>query len=257
MAALTLTAGQALLFLWDPAAWPAALTGRPEDGIFRDVVNASGNLTAYLALLASGITIVFTYGQLQARVRADSRQEWIIRARRLLADTLAASEAHRSSAPWSRATARRKLDRRRLELELMLNPSEKDHRLLLYLVQRHALLGIPGEDDIQDAAALRHSISLSGSRPATAARVEQDGPDGALKPDLGPAWNGVLYAIRRADLLAYVLRLAHVVFKREWERVKATPGEAERRTRRGDSRTFPFTLRSDALWCAPHDGEQR
>jgi hypothetical protein len=222
IAALSLAGGQALLFLWDPTAWPAALTGRVEDGVFRDVVSASGNLTAYLALLASGITIVFTYGQLQARVRADSRQEWIVKARGLLAETLAASEAHRSAAPWSRVAARREMDRRRLELELMLNPSEKDHRLLLYLVQRHALAGLAGEDDIQDATSVRHSIAVSGSRPPITARIEHDQPDGESRPDLGPAWNGILYANRRADLLAFVLRLAHVVLKREWERVKHT-----------------------------------
>lgn len=219
---VVLVAAQALAFLWDPTPWPGFLSGGDDDRLFRDVVGASGNLTAYLALLASAITIVFTYGQLQARVRADSRQQWIIQARSLLADALAAAEAHRSAAPWSRARARQEMDRRRLELELMLNPSEKDHRLLLYLVQRNALLGLVGEDDIQDARSVRHSIARSGSAPAQAGAVPFEHPDGAARPDLGPAWNSVLYASRREDLLAYVLRLAHVVFKREWERVKHT-----------------------------------
>jgi hypothetical protein len=208
--------------LWDPTPWPGVFSGSDNDRVFRDVVGASGNLTAYLALLASVVTIVFTYGQLQARVRADSRQQWIIQARTLLADTLAAADAHRSAAPWSRTRARQEMDQRRLALELMLNPSEKDHRLLLYLVQRHALVELAGEDDIQDALSVRHSIARSGSSPSTIAAVSFNPPDGIARPDLGDAWNSVLYASRRQDLLAYALRLAHVVFKREWERVKHT-----------------------------------
>ena len=222
MTFVVLATAQALTFLWDPTPWPGFLSGRDDDRLFRDVVGASGNLTAYLALLASAITIVFTYGQLQARVRADSRQQWIIQARTLLADTLTTADAHRSAVPWSRTKARQEMDQRRLALELMLNPSEKDHRLLLYLVQRHALIGLAGEDDIQDARSVRHSIAGSNSAPSTTSDVAFDPPVGPSRPDLGAAWNSVLYANRREDLLAYVLRLAHVVLKREWERVKHT-----------------------------------
>lgn len=93
---------QALAFLWDPTPWPGVFSGSDSDRVFRDLVGASSNLTAYLALLASVITIVFTYGQLRARVRADSRQQWIIQAHTLLAETLAAAEVHRSAAPWSK-----------------------------------------------------------------------------------------------------------------------------------------------------------
>ena len=223
IAVVVLGSSQALGFLWDPTPWPGVFSGGDADRVFRDVVGASGNLTAYLALLASAVTIVFTYGQLQARVRAESRQHWIIQARTLLAEALAAADAHRTAAPWSKAKARRDMDERRLALELMLNPSEKDHRLLLYLIQRHALIGLAGEDDIQDARSVRHSIAQSrGTALTVAAAVAFDPPDDAFRPDLGAAWNSVLYANRREDLLAYVLRLAHVVFKREWERVKHT-----------------------------------
>lgn len=220
---LTLVAGQMLLFLWNPQAWPPALTGQAVDGVFRDVVSASGNLTAYLALLASGVTIVFTYGQLQARVRADSRQQWIMAARSLVAASLAAAEAHRSATPRSRSDRKLELDRRRIELELMLNPSEKDHRLLMYLVQRHALLDLPGEENVQDAVNLRKAISASGSKPEGGRDVTFHQPDGReLQPDLGSGWNRIVYASERSDLVAYILRLSHVVFKREWERVKHT-----------------------------------
>lgn len=222
IAVIILVTAQSLDFLWNPTPWPGVFSGGDTDRVFRDVVGASGNLTAYLALLASAITIVFTYGQLQARVRADSRQQWIIQARTLLAETLAAAEAHRAAPPWSRTKARQEMDQRRLALELMLNPSEKDHRLLLYLIQRHALIGLAGEDDIQDARSVRYSIAHSGSAPQTVADVAFDPPVGPARPDLGRAWNSVLYANRREDLLAYALRLAHVVLKREWERVKHT-----------------------------------
>lgn len=121
------------------------------------------------------------------------------------------------------AVSRRDMDERRLALELMLNPSEKDHRLLLNLIQRHALIGLAGEGDIQDARSVRHSIAQTrGTSLVSPAAVAFDPPDDGFRPDLGVPWNKVLYANRREDLLAYVFRLAHVVFKRERERVKHT-----------------------------------
>ena len=52
-----------------------------------------GNPTAYLALLAAVVTIIFTYYQLRAKVRADSRQQWIIRARELVGQVVALTDA--------------------------------------------------------------------------------------------------------------------------------------------------------------------
>lgn len=92
----------------------------------------------------------------------------------------------------------------RLELELMLNPSEKDHRLLLYLIQSFSAWRTPRIVP-QDARILIASIE-SGTRD----------------PALRPKWKKIIETQDRADLVSYILRLSHVVLKREWERVKHT-----------------------------------
>ena len=110
----------------------------------------------------------------------------------------------------------------------MLNPSEKDHRLLLHLIQRFASRGRnPGA--IQDAKILRRSIAESlspdGPRPN---RGWDDLADSGERDDLASDvlrasdWNPIINAEGREAQVSYILRLSHVVLKREWERVKHT-----------------------------------
>jgi len=186
------------------------------------LVSVLGNPTAYLALLAALLTALFTYYQLRAKVRADSRQQWIIRARQLLGEVVALIDAHRDLRDKRRyaqaAEMWTRLNPLRLELELMLNPSEKDHRLLLYLIQRFASWRGANLEPIQDAKLLRESIAAS-AKPEGSQPGESPGKE---EPDLGTLWNDIIYAKRREDLISYILRLSHVVLKREWERVKHT-----------------------------------
>lgn len=172
--------------VWEGKDDPAALAAA--------VANASGNLTAYLALLAAAVSIVFTYHQLRAKVRADNRQAWIDRARRLIAEVV--KDAEKAGSPAGAAI------QRRIELELMLNPSEKDHRLLIYLVQR--LARVPDADSIRDANHLREE-----------AMAELTGRDRC-------ALLAILDETREGELVGHVVRLSHVLLKREWERVKHT-----------------------------------
>jgi len=212
---------QVLCFLWNPST-PWWLSSAGPDRVFTALASVSGNLTAYLALLTSGIAIVFTYHQLRAKVRADSRQQWIEKARSLVAETLALRRRRSGWLPGS-VRSRERLEEVRLELELMLNPSERDHRLLMYLVQRLSFLGEAGPDDIQDAVAVRCEIAKAGPldrKGCGGAFVRTNG--GSSHPCLGPAWNEIIYATDEGDLVSYIMRLSHAVLKREWERVKHT-----------------------------------
>jgi hypothetical protein len=178
----------------------------------KEMAAAIGNPTAYLALVVGAATIFFTFRQIRAKVRADSRQQWIIHARKLLGEVVALIDQHRdlqASNKFKQALETwEKLNPIRLELELMLNPSEKDHRLLLYLIQRFATWRTPRQES-QDAQIVRRSISgMSDGRP------------GPYKiPD---KWRPIIDGRDRAELVSYILRLSHVVLKREWERVKHT-----------------------------------
>ena len=186
------------LLIWRLPSFFGSLDKQPGT-LLEATANMSSNLTAYLALIAAAISIVFTYRQLRAKVRADNRQAWIDRARRLLSEL-----AQRPGTPATTSGTDR-LARFRIELELMLNPSEKDHRLLIYLLQRLHLQS--RADAIAGArtllAVVRGDLAAAPS-PETIERLE---------------------SIERADpehLIGYIVRLSHVVLKREWERVKHT-----------------------------------
>lgn len=174
----------------------------------------SANLTALLALTAAAVSIYFTHRQLQAKVKADSRQAWIVKLRARIADFVAlAGTIHGDDQVSERQND---LNRRRLEMELMLNPSEKDHRLLMYLSLRMAFFG-GGE---------RRFAEIHDVRNVRAVIAADEGYDeDAWRPLLGPIPSGVSKETQDkafSDLVGYAMRLAHVVLKREWERVKAT-----------------------------------
>lgn len=189
----------------------AKLLGTPADiPGFSDgkTVTGSAGLTVFLALLTATLTIVFTFYQLKAKVRADNRQVWIARLRTTIAEVVALSteraslsgryeDRKRSTEIW------RELSPKRLELELLLNPSEKDHRLLMHFSQ---LLTLDDVDHIEDAQNLRASIA------------RELGCDRANIPE---PWNDLLVNAEPPILVGRTMRLSHVVLKREWERVKS------------------------------------
>lgn len=190
---------------------------------FGDLVQASGNLTAYLALLASAATLLFALPQIRARVRAESRQNWISKTRELIARTIALAEnIQRLDRRSECGDLLRKLDQTRIQLELMLNPSEKDHRLLMYLIQRMALQGRGDVHRIQDARMLIKSLQSSNERQEAEELTDYLPVGSSERPDFGSGWNQILYAQDFGDMVSYVMRLSHVVLKREWERVKHT-----------------------------------
>lgn len=141
----------------------------------------------------------FTFRQLRAKVRADNRQAWIDRAHRLLSEL-----ARRPCTTMDPRSAER-ISRLRIELELMLNPSEEDHRLLLYLLQR---LHVPSHVD--SIAGARTLLEVVRDEVASGSSIEAVG------------WLGSLARADPEQLAGFVVRLSHVVLKREWERVKHT-----------------------------------
>ncbi|GAA0308933.1 hypothetical protein GCM10009087_18700 [Sphingomonas oligophenolica] len=164
------------------------------------------NPAAYLVLVVGLATIFFTLRQIRAKVRADSRQAWILKARELLGEVIASVDAHKIALAANDAKKAEKLwnklNPKRLELELMLNPSEKDHRLLMYLIQHFSVWRTPGVA-AQDAEILKEIIAETTPEPK---RLLE--------------WHGILLTPDRSALVSYILRLSHVVLKREWERVK-------------------------------------
>lgn len=181
-----------------------------------DTDGLSANLTALLALFAAGVSIYFTYRQLQAKVRADSRQAWIDKLRTHIAAFIALVDPlHEGEKGGADGSWRVEFAKRRIEMELMLNPSEKDHRLLMYLSLRLAFFR-SGEklfSQVHDVRNVRETIQKDPDYEKSD-WVEMLGPI--------PATSSQNYRLLQHDLIGYTLRLAHVVLKREWQRVKAT-----------------------------------
>lgn len=179
------------------------------------ILNFGQNLTAFLALLAAAISIYFTHRQLQAKVKADSRQAWIDKLRGNIARFVALCDDGRDRPMSGRPRPTMELTQCRIELEMMLNPSEKDHRLLMYFSQKLAFYhrGEKAFMEIQDAQNVKDDIKKD---------AKKTGKDWESIIGEIPAPNADDFRKGYSDLIGYMVRLSHVVLKREWERVKAT-----------------------------------
>lgn len=188
----------------------------PIEGSAGISLDLSANLTAFIALIAAAISIYFTHRQLQAKVKADSRQSWINTLRAHIASFIALSDAvHEAPTSRTRHAAQLDLTSRRIEMELMLNPSEKDHRLLMYLSLRLAFFEY-GDNLFDQVHDVRNIKNVTNKVVVTVDQCNWEKLFGPIPPK-GPARD-----TERGDLIGYVMRLSHVVLKREWERVKAT-----------------------------------
>lgn len=177
----------------------------------------SGNLTAFLALIAALASIYFTYRQLQAKIKADSRQAWLDKLRDNISRFIALADAiHYNQCGKEPEKARQKMTAARMKMELMLNPSEKDLRLLMFLSIKLVFFEF-GEEEfqmVQDVNNVRKDI-----------KRQQGYKEKDWSPIIGaipPKWRHSEYEREYSDLIGYLLRLSHVVLKREWERVKRT-----------------------------------
>ncbi|MDK9720861.1 MAG: hypothetical protein OEL53_06720 [Rhodospirillales bacterium] len=161
------------------------------------LININANLTAFIAIIASFSAIFIAYDQLRAKVRADNRQEWINKVRILISDIV-------GLLPVSRYACKKEVTKRRIELELMLNPSEKDHRLLSYLIRR----ALNVDFKIKPDRNLRDIISEEGNHHIDDDLYQYIFVGEAISPE------------QLNDLISYIMLISHIVIKREWERVK-------------------------------------
>ncbi|MGA1860359.1 hypothetical protein VH569_30620 [Azospirillum sp. 11R-A] len=208
----------------DYILYPRLPTIFEPDEQFNKLASLSGNLTAFLALIAAAISIVFTYQQLQAKVRADSRQAWVTKVRKLTSNVLAhiydVSMHGRSSNKFEY------FNKARTHLELHLNPAEKDHRLLMLLIRA---CGYPETTIFNDQYTAYRLASKfdewSSSRKDYYAIKECT----VLKLIIETyKTNDNKSAIRRriivrnnSDIvISFVFKLSHAILKREWERVR-------------------------------------
>ncbi|MEQ6335355.1 hypothetical protein [Sphingobium sp. MK2] len=214
-----LVAGPILPILLSDAQTHNPKFSDPKLGFHTVDLALNANLTAFLALIAAAISIYFTHRQLQAKVKAGSRQAWLDKLRGEISRFIAFADAIHYRPEEAKCDAvHTKLTASRLEMELMLNPSEKDHRLLMFLSIKLSFFEWGDEEfnKIHDVRNLKDAIKRD--------------PNGYKEEDwgklLGPIPDKLLGAAAHenayGDLIGYLMRLSHVVLKREWQRVKQT-----------------------------------
>jgi len=223
--------------------------------LFGALANLSGNLTAYLALIAAAVSIVFTYTQLQAKVRASSRQKWINQIRVLMANILEnmSSPSHKYGRKVIEldSISRNVINKNRILLELYLNPSEKDHRLLMFLIRAY----VSGTNKVPVDIFLFKSIMAESNKsckiraqyasnmamcsgcpekygiPGVAEAIECNSDDCPIK------FMGGLYHVIKFrsfvpdkfehnvdfdEIISSIFMLCQCIIRREWERVRHT-----------------------------------
>ena len=194
--------------------------------------NTSPDLTRLfaspVALAVAAIGAFFAFRQMQAQQKAKSRQEWIDTLRAGMASTIAfadeyrrASRGQNQAANERRTKLRQELTAARIKLELLLNPSEKDHRLLMFLIQRLALWdqypptskgNAPTNDPLNGIDEARALVSHL-------TRCKASGWEYVLYPEN----NGSAQMHRDfGQPVGHAVRLSRMILKREWERVKIT-----------------------------------
>lgn len=152
-------------------------------------------LAVIIGIITLLVTVIVGFKSLQSKVRSENRQKWIDDLRNTVSEAIAflfyyrRHEEGRGREPTDEALYR--FDQQLIKLELLMNPSEKDHRVLGWMLRKCYRDGESIEPD---------KIFLS---------VEK--------------MNFVADLNRKKDfelLISYIIRLSNAILKREWERVK-------------------------------------
>ena len=187
---------------------PAILLSDPaKKNSISSIIDVTGSLTAYLAILTAVLGLYVARFTIRAQVRSKSRQEWIDRVRQLMAAPVCRVHSNEPHAELRDSSFRRRL----IQLELLLNPSEKDHRLLTMLFWARIF---PSESVGMDVELRQEFLRLhkDPQLPASSRRLLSF----LLKNDVG----GRIIA---PDMVAaQATRLSQSILKREWVRVTAT-----------------------------------
>ncbi len=194
-----------------------------KDMTVEKLAGLSSNLTAFLALIAAAVSVIFTYQQLRAKVRASSRQKWVNKVRSLLAGVL--ENIYEISSTGKLHHQFDSFNQCRTHLELHLNPAEKDHRLLMLLIRACAFPEVRITHDQYTAKKIYDTMEKW--------RLERGIPDGSAPYSVflnlitmynEPQNNNSLTFIlnNRDQIISYIFKLSHSILKREWERVRHT-----------------------------------
>lgn len=93
-----------------------------------------------------------------------------------------------------------------MELELYLNPSEKDHRLLMLIIRAFVISEVKIAIDNNLQEFTKNELA---AMPKVLKNIIMDREVPTEKDDENGA-------------ISYIVKLSHVILKREWERVRST-----------------------------------
>lgn len=197
-----------------------------EDSGFAKLASLSTNLTAFLALIAATISILFTYQQLRAKVRAGSRQAWVKRVRKLVAEVL--THIHEITRCGSGSPHSDRFHKARTHLELHLNPAENDHRLLMFLIRACALPELSIANDRITVSKIANALQSASSGGAgrfngrNIEALETLVSAHSREPAHSVEWRRAVVWEYTDELISFMFKLSHAILKREWERVRHT-----------------------------------
>lgn len=166
-------------------------------------VAGSVDLTATLAIIGALSAFAVAAYQVKGRVKAASRQDWINEVRNIITNVVDAEHINRYI---SENPNQPSLNTSRLKLELLLNPSELEHRVLLSLVRRKLGICIPYLDQ-----PIFKSMGVEKWGHTTQFRK--------INGDTYDQYTDLPY-FHNQLLISMIVRLSQIVLKREWERVK-------------------------------------
>jgi hypothetical protein len=151
----------------------------------KDNVEIATFLIGFLSLAGAATKVTYEW---RLKARSENRQRWIDQMREALSLLIMNVPKHSDTVPEK--TVKNEVDMEQHgKLELLMNPSEKDHQALMALI-RH----IHGHDGIPIDHIPRTELGFATLVPSNSAD--------------------------RSELKSQMMRLSNVVLKREWERVK-------------------------------------
>ena len=188
---------------------------------FTSELNSKENQTFLIYLIGGGsvaVTLAMALMQFRAKVKAENRQKWIDKFRIILSEVLAnlpdendfkALKKHRRNPLKYPLEDRLRLKKETCSkhvwlLELMINPSEKDHRTLVTMLR---MLQAPYNGSTLDNPLIVDKKVLEKIPLLAELDLYDTAYDSDGKND-------------RETLLTYTINLFHAVLKKEWERVK-------------------------------------
>ena len=189
------------------------------DSLSKKVVELIKSDFGIIATILLGVATIFYNMRLQARAR--NRQKWIGEMREVINRLIAIITNYVPSHTYWKSV-KDDYKKSMFKLELLINPSEKEHRTLLALIRRGAIHYssqkwggiIAGIDD----KMLDKVISSKGQKLI---KICSRKTENGRKCKQNPSLPGLCRNCRdRKENISYIIRLSNLILKREWEQVK-------------------------------------